>query len=206
MKRVSLLLSVPAVLAGITAGPAFAHQHEGDVIIGRSASGQLRFEADLDEPRLLTAVNRLLKGWAADEPGFEALLEDEPDEGFYRLAPGAQIWLEGILLDPALKARNPLNPLLVIDSPGDQLLLGDQELHDHVIWHVDSLDAGYDPLQTVWQGTFRLVDKGTTGYAASEPFSLSFTTVPEPGTLALLLAGSLTAVRRRKAGRAAAER
>ena len=199
MKRAILLSLSSCVLFGMAAAPVLGqHQHEGDVIIGRSTSSQLLIEADLDEIRPLEAVNGLLKGWAGEEPGFEALMEDEPDEGFYRLAPGAQIWLEAISLDPALKVHNPLNPLLVIDSPGDQLFLGDHELHDHVIWHVDSLDAGFNPLQTVWYGTFKLVDKGTTAYADSDPFTLGFTNVPEPGTLGLLFLGSWAAFRRRK--------
>ena len=203
MKRGILLWSCLAVTFGVAVAPVVGHQHEGDVIIGRSGSGRLLFEANLNEIRPLEAVNGLLKGWAGDEPGFEALMEDEPDEGFYRLAPGARIWLEAISLDPALKAHNPLNPLLVVDSPGDQLFLGDHELHEHVIWHVDSLDAGHNPLQTVWYGTFKLVDKGTTAYADSDPFTLGFTNVPEPGTLGLMFLGSWAAFRRRRAVRRA---
>lgn len=200
MKRAILLSLSSCVMFGIATAPVLGqHQHEGDVVIGRSGSGQLKLEADLDHVRVLEDVNGLLNGWAGDEPGFEALLEDEPDEGFYRLASGAQIWLEGISLDPALKVHNPLNPSLLIDSPGDQLFLGDHELHDHVIWHVDSLDTGFNPLQTVWYGTFKLVDKGTTAYADSDPFTLGFTNVPEPGTLGLLFMGSLAALRRRRA-------
>lgn len=198
MKNAILMSS--ALLAGIVVGaspaPA-AHRHEGDVIIGRTGSGQLRFETDLDEIRLLDPVAGLLTGWAGDEPGFEALTEDEPDEDLFRLGTGAQIRLEAVALDPALRVRNPLNPLMMLSSPGDQLLLGDHELHDHVIWHVDSLDPAFDPSRSVWQGTFKLVDTGSTGYADSPLFTLRFA-IPEPSTLALLVAGSL-AVRRRAA-------
>ncbi len=197
MKRPVFLSLSSCVLFGIAAPVLGQHQHEGDVIIGRSSSSRLLFEADLNEIRPLEAVNGLLKGWAGDEPGFEALMEDVPDEGLYKLAPGAQIWLEAISLDPALKAHDPLNPLLLMDSPGDQLFLGNHELHDHVIWHVDSLDAGFNPLQTVWYGTFKLVDKGTTAYSDSDPFTLGFTNAPEPGTLGLLFLGSWAAFRRR---------
>jgi len=93
MKRGILLWSCLAITFGVAVAPVVGHQHEGDVIIGRSGSGRLLFEANLNEIRPLEAVNGLLKGWAGDEPGFEALMEDEPDEGFYRLAAGARIWL-----------------------------------------------------------------------------------------------------------------
>jgi hypothetical protein len=180
------------------ATPSWAqHQHAGDVIIGRSSAGQLKIEADLDEPHLLDAVNGLLKGFAGEEPGFEALTADEPAEDFFMLAPGADIRLEGISLDAALKAHDHLNPLLVIDSAGDQLTLGAFDLHNHVVWHADSLDPAFDPLATEWQGTFRLVDVGTTLYAPSDAFTIRFTNVPEPAAITLLAFG-LSALMRRK--------
>jgi len=193
------ILASSALLAGIIVGAfsasAAAHQHEGDVIIGRTGSGQLRFEADLDEIHLLEPVAGLLQGWAGDEPGFEALAEDEPDEDFFRLGTGAQIWLEAVALDPALRVHNPLNPLLMLSAPGDRLPLGDHELHDHVIWHVDPLDPAFDPGRSIWQGTFKLVDTGPTGYSDSPLLTLRFA-IPEPGTFALLVAGSLAVLRR----------
>jgi hypothetical protein len=198
MKAMSLLSLVSITLFATTAAPTWAHdQHEGDVIVGRSASGQLKVEADIGLS-LLGPVNSLfLKGWAATEPGMESLLADEPLEDFHMLAPGAQISLVGVSLDPAFKVHSPMLDYLIA-APGDQMPLGDNELHEHPTWHIDSQDPGFNPLQTVWYGTFKLVDTGTTGYAASDPFTLTFTNVPAPATLGLLAIGAVAVMRRRR--------
>ncbi len=194
--RFPVLASLKLLVA--FAAPVWAqHQHEGDIIIGRSSGGVLKIEADLDECRLVQPVSGLLNGWAGDEPGFEAIMEDEPGEDLFRLDAGAQIWLEALSLDPAFKVRNPLNPLQVIDAPGERLLLGRHDLHDHVIWHVDSADVGHNPLETEWHGTFRLLDLGTTAYGASEPFTVCVTNVPEPVSLAMLAPGVVILAARR---------
>jgi hypothetical protein len=189
----AVLSLVPALFTDSAAA-----QHLDDIIVGRSAAGQLKFEAGLDEVHLLLPVNPPLSGWTGDEPGFDHLEVNEPDEDFFVLGAGAEVWLEGISLDAALRVyRNDLGAAIL--SPGQQILLGDHLLHTHVIWNISSSDPGFDPGQEVWSGTFKLVDKGVTGYAESEPFTLRFTNIPEPATLVMLAAGGLALVRRRRA-------
>lgn len=198
MKAMSLISIVSIALFAATAAPTWAqHQHEGDVTVGHSGSGQLKVEAPVGLNVLDPVNNIVLKGWAGMEPGMESLLADEPLEDFCMLAPGAQISLVGISLDPAFKVHSAMLDYLIA-APGDQLPLGDYELHEHPTWHIDSHDPGFNSSQTVWSGTFRLIDTGTTHYAASDPFTLSFTNVPEPATLGLLTIGALAAMRRRR--------
>ena len=81
-------------------------------------------------------------------------------------------------------------------TAGEQVLLGDDHLHEHVTFHIDSDDPEFEMSASPWEATFRLVDLGTTGYAVSAPFTMTF--VPEPATGLLLALGAVMAVRRRR--------
>jgi len=201
MLKYLVLFTFAFVLAGpaVTSVLAHDHQHEGDIIVGRllGTPDRLAIEADLDEPVFCEpSAMPGLNGWLKDDPGFEALLEDEPDEGFYMLQPGAQVRLEVVSLDAGIKLWNP-ELTQMADAVGEWIDLGDYELHTHMIWHLDS-----DVLGTGWEdtlyGTFKLVDVGTTGYAESETFGMAFTNVPEPTSVIALALGGLLGLRRRR--------
>jgi hypothetical protein len=199
----SVSLTTAAALADVT------HEHEGDFIVGVSSGGQLTFEFDehilageesIELPPIDPPSPGVYEGWAADEPGFDHLHDAEPAEDFYPLGSGADVHLVGVDLDLALyvRAASIGSPVAISPTPTlGSLQLGDEELHTHAIWHIDSLASGFDPYQTEWQGTFKLTDLGTTGYADSDPFTLTFTAVPEPASFALLALGSLFVLRRR---------
>jgi hypothetical protein len=210
MRHLTFRLSIASF--GFATSVAFAedgHEHEGDFVIGVTGSGQLRFEFDeqilggeefiqllpIDPP-----TPGVFEGWTSDAPGFDHLHVAEPTEDFYPMLAGASIYLMGIDLDAALYVRSSGlgSPVAISPTPAlGSLLIGDEELHTHGIWHVDSLAAGFDPLQTQWQGTFKFADLGSTGYADSNPFTLTFTNVPEPTSIGILALGSLLVFRRR---------
>lgn len=184
---------------------AQGHVHAGDFIVGVSGGPlpQLKLEGDPDILSGLEAIelppidppsSGVFEGWVGQEPGFDHLVEPEPAEDFYPMNTGADLRLVGIDLDAALYVRAPAigSPVVISPTPTlGSLRLGDELLHTHAIWHVDVLAPGYNPLQTVWSGTFKLADLGSTGYADSDPFTLTFTTVPEPTALVLLAVASL---------------
>lgn len=181
--------------------PAFAqHQHEGDIIVGitgptAGTADTLAFEGDFDEAVFLSPVSGLLNGWTSAEPGFEHLEEDEDDENFYKLASGVNVRLVIVSIDPGL-AVVEAGGGTVADAIGESILLGGFELHSHATWYAQSsvLGAG-------WTGTlgatFKLIDTGSTGYAESEPFAMTFTNVPEPASMLLVMGGGLALLRRR---------
>ncbi|HNQ21816.1 MAG TPA: PEP-CTERM sorting domain-containing protein [Phycisphaerae bacterium] len=196
------LRTIWVVLAASTttafmAAPAEAqpHQHD-DIVVGRTLDGQLAAHFDWEEVHTLPAVSGLLQGWAADDPGFAHLEEDEPDENLYCLQEGVQVVFEVVQFDDAFKAWAP-GFAAVLHDPGDSWLLGDEHLHSHLDWHIDSEDPLFEPSQEVWLGQFRLLDAGSKGYLPSEVYTLQFTT-PEPGTLALAVVGVILAARRRR--------
>jgi hypothetical protein len=170
--------------AGVTPGMA-GDGHGDDIVVGRDGSGGLAFEFGGEQPIPLFPIDGLLNGWAANEPGFMSLEADEPGEDFFTLGTSANIVLDIVAIDPALKLWTP-GFGTVLDHAGDQFLLG-TEFDVHLTFHIDSSDPLYDGSQTLWQATVQFIDTGATGYAVSEPLVLSFSPVPWPGAGVLLL-------------------
>lgn len=210
--KTSTRVCVAAVQMLLMAGAAHAqHQHEGDIIIGVSAGPDARLCIEMDpdvlsglEPiELLPSSSPSVAGWLGVTPGFEALESDEPDEGFFRLATGAQVRLVGLDLDPGLfvRAASLGTPIRIRPTPElGSLDLGDEALHTHAVWHLDPSAPGFDGSGTQWAGKFRLADTGSTGYADSTPFTLHFTVVPEPAAFAALACLASVIVLARRAG------
>ena len=112
--------------------------HVGDLGVARSLSGQLQVFNYSGEQILLPPVDGpLLFGWADNDPGLDHLEADEPEHDLYVLQIGAQIRIECVSIDPAFKVRSS-NLAEMIDEPGDGLDVGDHELHEHLVWHIDS--------------------------------------------------------------------
>lgn len=185
------VLAVTFLACGASADP-----HEGDFVVGVSGAGVLKLEADPDEAFFLPPFDSGgIVGWFGAEPGFASLEEDEPGEDFYTLGVGADVWFVLVAADPAFKIYDPFfNPM----SPGDSFAFGGHEFDEHPFWHIDSDDAAFDPMQTEWHVTFRLVDLGSTGYGVSEDYTATFTNVPTPGAGALLALGGTWGARRRR--------
>ncbi len=148
------------------------HEHGGDLVIGVSSGGQLAAEFDGDESFPLEFVDGLLRGCAFDEPGFTTLEHNEPDEDFFVLDPNAVIALEVVSIDIGFKAHTP-GFADILDSIGDQWLIGAPDFDEHLVWHIDADDPAFDP-QAVFTIQFKLIDLGPTGYAESEVYTLSF--------------------------------
>ncbi len=195
--RIVRLVWMMALAAGAAASAAWAgDEHSGDFVVGVSGAGQLAVEGDFDEAFLLPPIAFPVSGWALDDPGFMSLDADEPDEDFFVLGAGANVVFEIVALDPAMKVWRPAF-LGVLDEAGEQWMLG-ESFDLHPWWHIDSEDGGFNPLQTEWSVSFRMIDTGTTGYEASEVYTARFTNVPEPGALALVAMGTVALVRRRR--------
>jgi hypothetical protein len=159
-------------------------QHAGDVIVGRSAAGQLRISAPgsngyvPDENiKLLPPVSNppgLFNGWSDNNPGFDRLVTSDPGNDFLTLQSGCQVRIEVVQVDPAFLAISA--SFSIIDDPGERILLGGSTLHTHLTWLVNSDHAMFDPDKVLWRATFKLVDTGSTGYTPSDLFTFYFAT------------------------------
>lgn len=172
-------LVVAAILLGSTT-LAFA-QHTGDVWIGRTADGTLTLSPfglmpERTYQNLLPAGGPLLFGWSNNDPGFDAVVSPVPGYDIWPLQPGANIWLRWIQGDPAFRMID--GNFQIISQPGQETRLGGPNLHVHNTFHINSLDPAFNPQQCVWRITFRLLDKGSTGYAPTRDLTFNFTNVP----------------------------
>lgn len=198
MTRTRIGSFVFAAGVAVLTSPAWAqHHHEGDIIVGRSGStGQLTLEFDeWAEEHALPPISGVRNGYLGEAPGFDHLEDAEPEEDFYPLEEGAEIYFEIMSFEDAFQAWDGLaGPY---STTGTQILLGDDHLHAHLDWHINSDDPAFDLGQSPWEAQFRLIDLGTTGYTASDTYTLNF--IPEPASLSLLAFGAVAALRRRTA-------
>ncbi len=183
MKRV-LVHPLVCVALWLTAAPAASAQpHGGDFWPCITAEGQLALSPagrDPLEPAdsliVLPAASGLFQGWSSNNPGFDDINTDDPANNAFVFDPGGFIRLEVLALDPALLVWNTAFQQF---GPGTSAPLGttEGELHTHLIWHIRSNAPEFDPARTFWRGTFRLIDTGSTAYAASDEFTLYFSRV-----------------------------
>lgn len=167
--------TIALAVAALVADRSFAGQDEGDIFPARTSAGQLTFTGfDPANEIVLLPYSEFFNVWSLDEPGFDALGMDVPEEDLYTLESGVQVRIEAVSLDPAFYAASDKG---IIEQPGDRLILGGANLHIHLNWIVSGNDPGFDPLKVLWRATFKLVDTGSTGYADSEPFTFHFAIV-----------------------------
>lgn len=147
---------------------------EDDILVGRTAANQLAiggFDPN-DETIGLPCVSGILQGWALDDPGFDHIVQADVVADLYPMDAGAQIRIVCLSIDSALRVISP--SFSIMDAPGESLLLGGSSLHTHLTWHINSADPAFNPNQTDWSATFKLIDTGSTGYAESAPFTFHF--------------------------------
>jgi len=177
-----------------------ASAHEGPILIARNASQppQLVYEGPHG---LLTGEEciELLPGdgvftglFVEDEPSFDTILADEPDEGLFRMFPGAEIALRRISFDTGFRIFEPVEFREILTDDGGFFVFprdsnGDFNIH---------LIGGSDHLGMV-SATFQFFDLSGQ-HADSEPFTICFQTVPAPSSLCLVPVGLLVGRRRRR--------
>lgn len=161
------------MLCSTTTGMA---QHEGDIFVGRSSADQLKIGGFSVATRFvyLRPVDGVLKGWADNIPGFDRIINADPDQDLYPLRSGSRIYLVIDGIAPAFRVLDTLGN--VYDEPGEAPFLGNENLHTHLIWHINRLDSRFDPEQCVWDATFNLNDDAGR-QTDSTPFTVSFTNV-----------------------------
>ncbi|MBK9129365.1 MAG: hypothetical protein IPM13_16425 [Phycisphaerales bacterium] len=167
----------------LATGGALA-QHSGDIGVGRSAAGVLKYRpfdpntTPVFDPAIgvgLFTYFPSLSSYRTDNPGLDGNFAEVPALDYYRLASGASIRLVAVADLPAPMRVQYQSQ--VIRFAGEFIALGSATLHRHAIFIVDATHSQFDPLRTVWAGTFLLRDVGVTAYADSAPFTIRIATV-----------------------------
>ncbi|HPF41344.1 MAG TPA: hypothetical protein P5081_20530 [Phycisphaerae bacterium] len=168
---------ISAIIVLAIAIQSASAQHAGDVWVGRTSAGQLDAGGfiDVGVGFYLAPSGGLFPGWSDNDPGFDRVINDDPENDLYSLATGAQIRLEVVAFDPALRAVD--TSFNILDTPGEQTILGGATLHTHLTWNINVNDPMFDDQEYVWEAKFRFVDTGSTGYVTSDDISLRFTNV-----------------------------
>lgn len=116
------------VFVAAAALPAAAHD---TIQVAQDEAGKLVGHAHFDDVvvYLPESVFPGFDGFAGPDPGVEALIEDDPDEGLFVLPSTVNIELVLISADPVMRVWNGSAFL----APGDALVLGAPYFHLHPV-------------------------------------------------------------------------
>ena len=189
IRRSAAAVVALACIVVVAAMPTPAAGHETVLVVGRSAAGQLKISVDLHHAvGLPESAFPGIPGYAAASPEFHSVGSDDAANDFFRLAPTSNTQFVVTAADPGIGIYT-ITGMLPLNTP---VFLGPPDFDNHPIWHVP---AG--PIGANYNLTLKLQD--TTGtYTDSAPLVIPFTTVPEPGAIAMLALCALALRRARR--------
>lgn len=183
--RLRACASQVLVLASLTTA-AFAHELQ----VGRTASNQIVMNILGGQPfDLEESPFPGFDGFAASDPGFVAIVEDDPNTGTLVLPTSSFLKFTLVGIDAGIQIWNDSGSAPM--NVGETYTLGQPLFHVHPIWHSPAGIPG-----NLYDIQIQLFDQ--TGVLSASPvYTFVFTPVPEPGSLSLLLAPALVILRRR---------
>jgi len=174
--------------SALLAWPESSAAHEIVLLVGRSAAGQIKIDADLDHPVPLDlSIFPGIPGYAFGEPAFHSTILDDPTNDFFQPSASTNFQFIVVSADPGIGIYTP-SGFVPLNTP---VSLGPPVFDFHPVWHIP---AG--PIGATYNLTLKVQDTTNT-YTDSAPLTVPFTAVPEPHTLALLALAPLIPRRRR---------
>ncbi len=130
-------------------------QHLTDMWVGQTEDGQLALGGvSLDLPIVLAPVDGVITGWSGANPGFDNV--QPGSETLKPLAEGSLIWVDLVSISPGLAMIDNDQQLHTHDG---SVYCGDEHLHVHYTWLIDSTSSEFDSMQTLWSVELRLRDE-----------------------------------------------
>jgi len=222
MNKVIVMAALAVCLRVSNTVLAHDHTHIGlnaDGIAGTADDTTLWIFAEPQQPQwstiYMTPTGDVIDGKAVYEAQLDCWMSAHPASGLYQLGgsdssvePAWQIALErvsfsspdfymeleatGQAILTADGERLVLDALWISDAYNENGTLGAWGFHTHTAFLV--LADG--PGQT-FTAQFRAIDLGNTGFDASDIYTMTFQTIPEPGSLVLLGLGAAAVLKRR---------
>ena len=169
------------IVVGLLLTSTVSAQHFTDIWVGQTPDGELSIGGfPLDRPLVLAPVDGVVTGWSSGNPGFDNIRRDGQE--LLPLAEGSEIWLDLEGLAPGCGCIDNDQYLhthedIVASSTGvDSIYVGDENLHVHFTWLIDSSAEDFDPMQTLWTADLRLRD-ASGNQATSQTFTIMFSNV-----------------------------
>lgn len=210
----------------IVSNTVLAHDHthiglNADGVAGTADDTTLWIFAEPQQPQgstiFMTPTGDVVNDKAVYKAQLDCWMSAHPASGLYQLggsdsstAPAWQIALERVSFSSLnffmeLEAtgqailtadgdRLALEALWMSDKYNENGTLGAWGFHTHTAFLVLADGPGH-----TFSAQFRAVDLGNTGFNASEVYTMTFQTIPEPGSLMLLGLGAAALLKRRSA-------
>jgi len=161
-------------LSIVLCAPALADELE--ISVGHGAGGQLKAHKDFAQPIVLPAsIFPGITGHADAEPAFHSTVLDVPAEDFFILSTSASVQFMLVSKDPGMEVWNDTGSAFL--AVGGTYFIGQPTFDSHPLWNIpDSLETTQVSL------TLKLHDLNGV-YFDSDPISLSFIAIPEPGSV-----------------------
>jgi hypothetical protein len=151
---------------------------EDDMLVGRTAAGQLKIETDFAQPLPLPAsVYPGISGYATGELGLHSTILDEPTNDFFQLSSSADLRFILLSKDPGMEVWNYTGSGYL--GIGESFYIGPPAFDTHPIWNLLGGIPGI-----AYSLTLRLHDLNGI-YQDSAPLILRFTLAITPVALTL---------------------
>src|SRR5689334_5111755 len=161
-------------LAGFIALMVWPARAEEEIIVGRSAAGQIKVDVGFTPPlELPVSVFPGISGYATGELGVHSILLDDPGHDFFQLSTAADFRFLLLAKDPGMEVWNDTGSGYM--GVGETFFIGPAPFDTHPIWNL----VTWLPARPY---SLTLMVRDLNGvYSDSAPFVLSFTPVPAAG-------------------------
>ena len=147
--------------------PALA-QEEEEILVGRSAAGELKVEMDFAQPvELPASLFPGISDYALAELSFHSTILDDLTNDFFQLSTAADFRFVLLAKDPGMEVWNDTGSGYL--GIGDTFFVGQAPFDTHPIWNIVNGTPG-----NAYSLTLKLLDVNGV-YPDSAPFVLSFT-------------------------------
>ena len=169
---VGISVALIAAFITLTAAPVSAHE-ESEVIVSRTAAGQLKVDIDFAQPLELDAsIFPGISGYATGLLGVHSTILDDTNNDSFKLSTEADFRFILLAKDPGMEISVYVTNHFDFMNIGESFYIGAAPFDTHPIWNLAHGTPG-----SAYSLTLKIRDVNGV-YPDSAPFTLSFTPAP----------------------------